>query len=175
MQWFRTNAFTLVLSGGVAVLVLAGILMWWFSGKEPQPQSPAVSMAPSAGGVNAGRGEAARTSSAAFRSISVGELSEMLAAKDFTLIDVHIPEQVHIPGTDYLIPYNEMDALAAALPDKDAKVVLYCRSGGMSKMAARALAARGYTNVYELDGGMIAWEGAEMPVVPKGSVASLAQ
>lgn len=175
MQWFRTNAFTLVLSGGVAVLVLAGILMWQFSGKEPQPQNSAVSMAPSAGGVNAARGEAARAPSASFRSISVGELSEMLAAKDFTLVDVHIPEQVHIPGTDYLIPYNEVDTLMAALPDKEAKVVLYCRSGVMSKIAARALAERGYTNVYELDGGMIAWEGAGMPTLPKGTVASFAQ
>ena len=42
--------------------------------------------------------------------------------------------------------------------DKDAKIVLYCRSGGMSRAAAYELAEEGYTNVYDLVGGKNAYD-----------------
>jgi len=47
----------------------------------------------------------------------------------------------------------------AALPnDRDATIALYCRSGSMSAEASAALLKAGYTDVRDLDGGMIAWE-----------------
>ena len=50
------------------------------------------------------------------------------------------------------------------LPARDETSVLYCRSGGMSAMAAEELVEAGYTNVLELDGGFNAWkaEGHEL-------------
>jgi len=49
----------------------------------------------------------------------------------------------------------------AQLPaDKNAKIVLYCRSDRMSQMAAEDLAKLGYTNIWNLDGGMVGWEQA---------------
>lgn len=107
-----------------------------------------------------------------FTDITSQELSDMLPNKDFKLVDVHIPEQVHIPKTDYMIPYNDVDALVAALPDKNEKIVLYCRSGAMSAAAATALVERGYTNVFNLAGGMNKWLDEGREFVPKGSIST---
>jgi len=108
-----------------------------------------------------------------FKSISSDELSTMLENKDFTLIDVHIPEQEHIPGTDYMIAYNDVDKIISEISSKDAKVVLYCKSGNMSKKTSKALAEKGYTNIFELDKGLNEWKATGKEVLPKGSVESL--
>lgn len=82
----------------------------------------------------------------------------MMKTKDFVLIDVHIPEQEHIERTDLVISYEIIARKTDKLPaDKDKKIVLYCRSGHMSQTAAQALIDLGYTNVYNLEGGMQAW------------------
>ena len=89
------------------------------------------------------------------------ELAVMLADKDFYFVNVHIPFEGELPETDAFIPFNEIAENIDRFPmDKDAKIVLYCRSGSMSASAARELVARGFTNVYNLDGGFRAWEAA---------------
>ena len=94
-----------------------------------------------------------------YKNITPQQLKQMLENKDFLLIDVHIPEQPHIPGTDAFIPYNQIDKIIQYIgTDKDRKVVLYCRSGAMSSYVAKELAKRGYKNVYNLEGGMNAWK-----------------
>jgi rhodanese-related sulfurtransferase len=50
------------------------------------------------------------------------------------------------------------------VPDKNAKMVLYCGGGFRSALAADALQHMGYTNVISLDGGWRAWQSANMPV-----------
>jgi rhodanese-related sulfurtransferase len=97
----------------------------------------------------------------AYTDVSVDELQTMLANKDFTFVNVHIPFEGNIANTDISIAYNEIDQNLGQLPgDKDAKIVLYCRSDRMSRIAAETLIALGYTNVWNLDGGMVAWEQA---------------
>ena len=93
-----------------------------------------------------------------YKNMTVDELNRQLKNKDFALVDVHIPEQKHINGTDAFIPYDDIENQLGKLPsDKDAKIVLYCRSGRMSEIAAEKLADRGYTNVYNVVGGVVEW------------------
>jgi len=94
----------------------------------------------------------------AYQSITAEKFSDMLQEKDFTLIDVHIPEQEHIAGTDEFIPYTMIEGNNKLPQDKHAKIVLYCRSGGMSRAAAYALVEQGYDNVYDLSGGKNAYD-----------------
>jgi rhodanese-related sulfurtransferase len=95
-----------------------------------------------------------------YADISVEQLAGMLNDESLTVINVHIPYEGEIPETDLFIPFDEITDHLDQLPDKDAPIVLYCRSGNMSTSAARDLAALGYTNLLELDGGFNAWKAA---------------
>ena len=65
-------------------------------------------------------------------------------------------DESHIPGA-ILIPYTEIENKAEEmLPDKNAQILVYCRSGRRSKIASQSLADLGYTNVKEF-GGIIDW------------------
>ena len=65
-------------------------------------------------------------------------------------------DEGHIPGA-ILIPYTQIETLAEEmLPDKDALILVYCRSGRRSKIASESLVNLGYTNVKEF-GGIIDW------------------
>ena len=65
-------------------------------------------------------------------------------------------DESHIPNA-ILIPYTEIENKAEEmLPDKDKLILVYCRSGRRSKIAAESLAKLGYTNVKEF-GGIIDW------------------
>lgn len=97
--------------------------------------------------------------------ITVPELQAMLQEKDFVFINVHVPFEGNIPGTDLSIPFDQIAQQADRLPqDKNAKIVVYCRSGSMSSIAARTLVRMGYTNVWNLAGGFNAWKQAGLPL-----------
>jgi rhodanese-related sulfurtransferase len=100
-----------------------------------------------------------------YTDVGVAELQTMLANKDFTFVNVHIPFEGDIANTDLSIAYNEIEQNLEMLPaEKDAKIVLYCRSDRMSRIAAETLVDLGFTNVWNLDGGMVAWEQAGLPL-----------
>lgn len=100
-----------------------------------------------------------------YTDISVAELQSMLENKDFTFVNVHIPFEGDIAGTDLSIAYNEIEQNLQKLPaDKGAKIVLYCRSDRMSNIAAETLVSLGYTDIWNLEGGMVAWEQAGLPL-----------
>ncbi len=146
------------LKSGVLVPVLGALLA---IGAACGSESTAE---PAAGGVPRTEEEAS------YVDVSPQELKSMLERKDFLLVNVHIPYAGEIADTDLFIPYDEVTGKIEDLPSgRDAKVVVYCRSGSMSAIAAEALTDLGYTNVLNLDGGMIAWEYAGYPLVAEGA------
>lgn len=77
------------------------------------------------------------------------------------LINVHVPDEGNIEGTNARIPFDRVRDQAGQLPaDKTTPIAVYCKSGRMSEIAGKELAALGYTNVIDLRGGMNAWERA---------------
>ena len=106
-------------------------------------------------------GETVSAAGGSYQNVTLIELRTMLESKDFVLVNVHIPFAGNIPGTDVSIPYNEIEPNLSQLPaDKTAKIVLYCSSGRMSESAAEELVSMGYTNVWNLKGGMVDWKQA---------------
>ena len=86
----------------------------------------------------------------------------MDSGKEHIILDTREQDEFdegHIPGA-ILIPYTEIENKAEEmLPDKDKLILVYCRSGRRSKIAAEVLSKLGYTNVKEF-GGIIDWTGA---------------
>lgn len=120
---------------------LASLLVgwWWFVVKNPQLNDEAE-----------------------YQDVSVEEFVKVLRQEEEVfLVDVHTPEQEHLMETDAVIPFNEVKQRLDEFPqDKNVPVLVYCRSGSMSAMAAKDLVAVGYRRVYNLNGGMHAWQGA---------------
>ena len=97
---------------------------------------------------------------AVFVSITAEEAKEIMDTGDgFVILDVRTQEEYdegHVPGA-ILIPNTEIENRAEEeLPDKAQLILVYCRSGRRSKLAAQILADLGYTNVKEF-GGILDW------------------
>ena len=93
---------------------------------------------------------------------------EMLKEKDFVFVNVHVPYEGEIAPTDLFLPYDQAAQLVDKLPqDKNAKIVVYCRSGNMSRIAVEEWSKAGYTNLYDLVGGFRAWEDKGYPLITK--------
>lgn len=98
-----------------------------------------------------------------YQNISVQEFDASLASADPFVLDVHTPEQDHIPGTDAFIGFTQIKDRLSELPqDKNTEILVYCRSGSMSLTASQDLIDAGYTNVKNLVGGLNAWKEAHL-------------
>ena len=147
----------------VGVMVVALVLLLALAvacGSDASEQATATQ-----GLATAGAGQEVETEGGAYIDVTPGEFRAMLDRKDFFMVNVHIPYEGEIAQTDLFIPYDGIQGRLADLPAKDAKIVLYCRSGRMSAIAASTLVGLGYTNVWNLAGGMVAWEQAGQPVL----------
>ena len=92
--------------------------------------------------------------------ITPEEAKHIMDTEDgYVILDVRSQEeyeQSHIPGA-IVIPHTEVDARAEdVLTDKNQMILVYCRSGRRSKMAAEVLVELGYTNIKEF-GGILDW------------------
>ena len=98
---------------------------------------------------------------AMYEQITAEEAKKIMdSGEEHIVLDVreqHEYDEGHIPGA-ILIPYTEIENRAEEeLPDKNKLILVYCRSGRRSKIAAESLAKLGYTNVKEF-GGIIDWQ-----------------
>ncbi len=91
--------------------------------------------------------------------ISVAELQTMTKNKDFILINIQTPYAGNLPGTDIALPYDSIDKNLDKLPGgKTAKLVLYGLDARESGIASATMVKLGYTAIYNLVGGMDAWQ-----------------
>ena len=122
--------------------------------------------APGPGGV--GVVVATSDGSGTYVDITPDELAAMLESKDFLFINVHIPYAGEIEQTDLFLPYDQAAQQIDQLPaDKNAKIVVYCRSDRMSRISVEEWVKAGYANLYNLDGGFEAWEAAGYELLQK--------
>jgi rhodanese-related sulfurtransferase len=143
--------------GGAAVAVLAVVVL-----------AAAVVLGSSGGGSTPAGQSVVHTAAGNYTNVTPDRLSEMLQDKDFTFLNVKTPYIGEIDGTDLYIPYDQLQARAAELPpSKGAKILVYCRSGNESAQAAQILLGMGYTNIWNLDGGMEAWTASGRTLVNK--------
>lgn len=99
------------------------------------------------------------SSADAYHKITSEEAKQMMDAGNVTIVDVRTEDeynQGHVPGA-ILIPLQTIgDEMPEQLPEKDASLIVYCRSGVRSKQASDKLVALGYTSIYDM-GGIIDW------------------
>ena len=100
-------------------------------------------------------------------SISPAEAYQRLQARpEVVIVDVRQPVETRsgtVPGA-VLIPLSEFGRRLDELP-RDRPILTICRSGHRSPLAARQLKQAGY-DITDVDGGMMAWERAGLPIVP---------
>ena len=99
------------------------------------------------------------TDKAAYHKLSAEEAYEMMVSQEVVVVDVRTREEYdggHIENA-VLVPNERIGSeMPEALPDKEATLLIYCRSGRRSKDAAQKLLALGYQSVYDF-GGVIDW------------------
>ncbi len=100
-------------------------------------------------------------------SISAEQAAARLAAGDITLVDVRESSELHegcVPGAVH-IPLLQLGARVSEL-DAERPVAFLCRSGARSARAAR-LAAKAGVDAFNVQGGMLAWSRASLPLTPR--------
>jgi rhodanese-related sulfurtransferase len=101
------------------------------------------------------------------KDISVEEVLDIITGgEDYIILDVRTPEefnQGHLEGVVH-IPVDELEGRLDEL-SKDKPIIAYCKSGGRSSKAAGLLIENGFTQVYNMSGGITEWMGKNYPVV----------
>lgn len=85
------------------------------------------------------------------------EFAAAIAEAGVVVVNVHVPYEGHIAGTDAFVPFDSIESWADLPEDRTTPIAVYCRSGTMSAIAAESLVGLGYSNVVDLAGGMNAW------------------
>ena len=101
-----------------------------------------------------------------YTTIGPAAAAELLKSPGTVVVDVRTKGEVaggRIKGAKH-IPMAELERRSAELP-KGKKILVYCASGMRSRMAARFLGKKGYSEVYNLAGGIAGWRRQGLPLV----------
>ena len=97
---------------------------------------------------------------AAYMNITTEEAKQIMDSQEgYIILDVRTQEEYdegHIPGAIVISHEEIAEKAEEVLTDKEQLILVYCRSGRRSKIAAEALVQLGYTNIKEF-GGIIDW------------------
>lgn len=131
----------------VFLLCILAAIGFWFYSKGACPLQALGRNSAAAAGEN-------------YQNITAAQVKARLDKGDMlTVIDVRTKEEYafgHVPGS-ILIPFDEIKAKAGQLPqDKNTEIVVYCRSGRRSAIAADTLIALGYNRIYDM-GAISSW------------------
>ena len=141
----------------LAVLLAATIALTACA--EKKAESGAASKAET---VSSAEKETANPVPEGYRQISQDEAQKLMQTeKDYIILDVRTPEEYaegHIPGAICISHDSIPTDTIPELPDKAQLIMIYCRSGRRSKLAAEQLVSQGYTNIVEF-GGVNTWQG----------------
>ncbi len=143
------------------LLIITIALVMLLTACSTPSQSTTPSQSPSPTPSQSSTEENNEVKTATVQTITGSEAHEIIESdEEYTLVDVRTTEEYaegHIEGA-ILIPDTDIAKLSESLlPDKDAKILIYCRSGKRSSGAAKVLAELGYTDVYDF-GGIIDWK-----------------
>ena len=152
--------FTLSLAAGLLLLTgcsagkevgISGV-----GGKNPSAEATASIPAPEEASAESSAGTLPK---AEYRKITPQEAKAMMDAGGVMILDVrtqeefdggHIKDAILLPGTEVA------QKAETVLPDKNARILVYCRSGRRSGLSAHALVDMGYTGIYDF-GGIVDW------------------
>jgi len=118
-----------------------------------------------AAGVVAAAGNERPAAREPFARLDPAAFEERMKNERAMVINVHVPYEGELAGTDAFIPYDKIKDDPRLPEDKGTELLLYCRSGRMSEEAAVDLHEEGYTSIAHLEGGMKAWEASGRQVV----------
>jgi len=112
--------------------------------------------------------EAAKRRVLGFKEIQPQEAVRLINHEDALMVDVRDDEEYragHVLNA-LLIPYGLMEERLQELePYKLRPLIVYCRTGQRAARACALLQKHGFARLYKLSGGILAWRGAELPVV----------
>jgi len=125
------------------------------------PETPAPETAP------------APSAEAVYKLVSPAEAMVLMTVRGgqspFVVLDVRTPEEYaegHIEGAvNWDVNRDDFEASLGAAYPREGRYVVYCRSGVRSRTATRVMQSLGFTDIYEIEGGINAWKAADQPVV----------
>lgn len=119
------------------------------------------------GGTSSATSQETETAASAVTLLSPDDANAKIESGDVEILDVRTPEEYadgHIEGATLVDFYEPDFADRIAELDHDREYVVYCRSGNRSGQAAAMMADQGFSTVNDVDGGIVAWEAAGLPV-----------